>query len=231
MSSKLRLAFMGTPDFAVSALNAIVESGQEVVCVYCQPPRAAGRGQKLTPSPVQKRAEELHIPVRTPLSLKKDEQARKDFAALNLDIAVVAAYGLILPQDVLDAPTHGCLNIHASLLPRWRGAAPIQRAIMAGDTESGICIMQMEAGLDTGPVLMKSSTPITHKTTASQLHDALAAQGADLIVKTLDLIAQNKKPTAVTQSGETTAALTGSNPLHTSNASSVPCIHGQAFGA
>jgi methionyl-tRNA formyltransferase len=185
---------MGTPEFSVHILDALVKSGHEVVCVYCQPPRPAGRGHKLQPSPVQLRAEELKIPVRHPLSLKKDAAAREEFAALNLDVAVVAAYGLILPQTVLDAPKYGCLNIHASLLPRWRGAAPIQRAILAGDTESGVCIMQMEAGLDTGPVLMRGTVPITNTTTASTLHDALASQGADLIVKTLNLIAQGKAP-------------------------------------
>ena len=194
MPRKLKIAFMGTPEFSVHILDALVASGHEVVCVYCQPPRPAGRGHKLQPSPVQLRAEELKIPVRTPLSLKKDAEARQAFADLKVDIAVVAAYGLILPQDVLDAPKHGCLNIHASLLPRWRGAAPIQRAILAGDTESGVCIMQMEAGLDTGPVLMRGTVPITATTTASQLHDALAAQGADLIVKTLNLIADDKAP-------------------------------------
>jgi methionyl-tRNA formyltransferase len=194
MNKPLKIAFMGTPEFAVQALDALVESGHEVVCVYSQPPRPAGRGHKLQPSPVQLRAEELQIPVRTPLSLKKDAEARRAFAELHLDAAVVAAYGLILPQDVLDAPKYGCLNIHASLLPRWRGAAPIQRAILAGDTETGICIMQMEAGLDTGPVLMRGTVPITNTTTASQLHDALAARGAGLIVETLNLIAAGKAP-------------------------------------
>ncbi len=204
MPQKLKIAFMGTPDFAVHALDAIVAAGHDVVCVYCQPPRAAGRGHRLQPSPVQKRAEELHIPVRTPLSLKKDAQARQAFADLNLDVAVVAAYGLILPQEVLDAPKHGCLNIHASLLPRWRGAAPIQRAILAGDTESGICIMQMEAGLDTGPVLMRGIVPITPATTASKLHDALAAQGAELVVKTLAQIAAGTPPAPQKQTDDGT---------------------------
>ncbi len=182
---KLKIVFMGTPDFAVSALNALHAAGHDIVCVYSQPPRPAGRGHKLQPSPVQKRAEELGLPVRHPLSLKKDAAARAAFAALHADVAVVAAYGLILPQDVLDAPKHGCINIHASLLPRWRGAAPIERAIMAGDDKSGVCIMQMEIGLDTGPVLMRGEVPITPDTTAQSLQDALAAQGADLIVKTL----------------------------------------------
>lgn len=194
MNQPLKIAFMGTPEFAVYALNAIVATGHEVVCVYCQPPRPAGRGHKLQPSPVQRRAEELRIPVRSPLSLKKDAEALRAFAALNLDVAVVAAYGLILPQEVLDAPKYGCLNIHASLLPRWRGAAPIQRSILAGDSETGICIMQMEAGLDTGPVLMRETIPIMPTTTSTQLHDALTAQGAELIVKTLGLIAAGKPP-------------------------------------
>ncbi|MDY0008338.1 MAG: methionyl-tRNA formyltransferase [Bdellovibrionales bacterium] len=186
----MKIVFMGTPDFAVSALNALHAAGHDIVCVYSQPPRPAGRGHKMQPSPVHLRADALGIPVRHPLSLKKDAAARADFAALGADVAVVAAYGLILPQEVLDAPKHGCINIHASLLPRWRGAAPIQRAIMAGDDQSGVCIMQMEAGLDTGPVLMQGNVPITAHTTAQHLHDALAAQGADLIVKTLPQLAQ-----------------------------------------
>jgi methionyl-tRNA formyltransferase len=195
----MKIVFMGTPDFAVSALNALHAAGHDIVCVYSQPPRPAGRGHKLQLSPVHARAQELGLNVRHPLGFKKDAQARADFAALKADVAVVAAYGLILPQEVLDAPAYGCINIHASLLPRWRGAAPIQRAIMAGDDKSGVCIMQMEAGLDTGPVLMRSETPITSGTTAQSLHDALAAQGAELIVKTLaDLPAL----TAETQSEE-----------------------------
>jgi methionyl-tRNA formyltransferase len=209
MNKPLKIAFMGTPEFSVHILDALAASGHEVVCVYCQPPRPSGRGYRLQPSPVQKRAEELHLPVRTPLSLKKDAAARKAFADLNLDAAVVAAYGLILPQEALDAPKYGCINIHASLLPRWRGAAPIQRAIMAGDTKTGICIMQMEAGLDTGPVLLRGIVPITDTTTTSQLHDALAAQGAELIVKTLNLIAAGKAPAPEKQneSGATYAAM------------------------
>jgi methionyl-tRNA formyltransferase len=181
----MKIIFMGTPDFAVAALDALHAAGHDIVCVYSQPPRPAGRGHKLQPSPVQRRAEDLGLPVRHPLSLKKDAEACADFAALKADVAVVAAYGLILPQDVLDAPKYGCINIHASLLPRWRGAAPIQRAIMAGDDKSGVCIMQMEAGLDTGPVLMRGEVPISANTTAQTLHDALAATGAALIVKTL----------------------------------------------
>ncbi|MBI3441453.1 MAG: methionyl-tRNA formyltransferase [Proteobacteria bacterium] len=202
MTRPLKIAFMGTPEFAVRALDAIIQSGHEVVCVYCQPPRPAGRGHKIQLSPVQGRAEELEIPVRTPRSLKKDAAARNAFTALDLDIAVIAAYGLILPQDILDAPQYGCLNIHASLLPRWRGAAPIQRSILAGDTETGICIMQMEAGLDTGPVLMRGTVPITATTTAEQLHDALAKQGAELIIETLNLLAAGKPPAPQKQAEE-----------------------------
>jgi methionyl-tRNA formyltransferase len=200
----MKVIFMGTPDFAAHALNALHAAGHDIVCVYSQPPRPAGRGHKLQPSPVQRRAEDLGLPVRHPLSLKKDAQARADFAALKADIAIVAAYGLILPQDVLDAPQHGCINIHASLLPRWRGAAPIQRAIMAGDDKSGVCIMQMEAGLDTGPVLMRGEVPITATTTAQTLHDALAAQGAALIVKTLENL-QALKPEPQSDNGVTYA--------------------------
>lgn len=188
MGNKLNIIFMGTPVFARHALDALHAAGHNVVCVYSQPPRPAGRGHKLQKSPVHLRAEELGIPVRTPKSLKKDAAARAEFAALKADIAVVAAYGLILPQDVLDAPRMGCLNIHGSLLPRWRGAAPIQRAILAGDHETGICIMRMEAGLDTGPVLLRDRVAITPETTSSSLHDALANMGGRLIVEALDKI-------------------------------------------
>ncbi|MEX2643816.1 MAG: methionyl-tRNA formyltransferase [Acetobacterales bacterium] len=181
----LRLAFMGTPDFSVSALDAIVSAGHEAVCVYSQPPRAAGRGHKTRPSPVQARAEALGLPVRCPLSLKKDAAARDAFAALNPDVAVVVAYGLILPAEVLSAPRLGCVNIHASLLPRWRGAAPIQHAILAGDSETGITIMQMDEGLDTGPMLLREAVPILPDTTAAGLHDTLAELGAKLIVEAL----------------------------------------------
>ena len=174
----MRIAFMGTPDFSVPALTALVDAGHEVICAYSQPPRPSGRGQKVTLSPVHQKAEELGIEVRTPTSLK-NEEAQEDFAALNLDIAVVVAYGLILPQAILDTPTHGCLNIHASLLPRWRGAAPIQRAIMANDTQSGVCIMQMQAGLDTGPVLLRETTSITDQTTATTLHDTCLLYTSD----------------------------------------------------
>src|SRR5579875_1747250 len=152
--TKLRLAFMGTPDFAVPSLEALIAAGHEMAAVYCQPPRPAGRGHRPVPSPVQQAAEAAGIPVRTPAKL--DAEAAAAFAALRLDAAVVAAYGLILPRPVLAAPRLGCINIHASLLPRWRGAAPIQRAILAGDRESGVTIMQMEEGLDTGPMLLRA---------------------------------------------------------------------------
>lgn len=174
---------MGTPDFAVPTLNALVEAGHDVVAVYSQPPSRSGRGKKERPSPVHARAEELGIAVRYPKSLKGAEE-QQAFAALDADVAIVAAYGLILPQAVLDAPENGCLNVHGSLLPRWRGAAPIHRAIQAGDDMTGITIMRMEAGLDTGPMLMKAATPIADKTTG-ELHDELAQLGAGLMVETL----------------------------------------------
>ncbi|MEM9011488.1 MAG: methionyl-tRNA formyltransferase [Pseudomonadota bacterium] len=180
----MRVVFMGTPDFAVAALAALLEAGHEVAAVYCQPPRPAGRGKQLRPSPVQAYAEARGLTVHHPTSLR-DPEAVAAFEAHGADIAVVAAYGLILPAPILAAPRHGCLNIHASLLPRWRGAAPIQRAIMAGDRESGVCIMQMEAGLDTGPVLLREATPLAPAETAGSLHDRLAAMGARLIVEAL----------------------------------------------
>ncbi|MEZ5913674.1 MAG: methionyl-tRNA formyltransferase [Paracoccaceae bacterium] len=179
----MKVVFMGTPEFSVPVLEALA-TRHEIVAVYCQPPRPAGRGKKDRPSPVQARAEELGLPVRHPASMKgQAEQA--EFAALGADVAVVVAYGLILPQAVLDAPARGCLNIHASLLPRWRGAAPIHRAIMAGDRETGICIMQMEAGLDTGPVLLRRKTPIGPEDTTADLHDRLSAMGAEAIADAL----------------------------------------------
>lgn len=174
---------MGTPYFAVPALVALHAAGHEIVCVYSQPPSHSGRGKKLRLSPVHAKAEELGIAVRTPKSLRKEE-AQSEFAALQADIAVVAAYGLILPQPVLDAPKHGCINIHASLLPRWRGAAPIHRAIMAGDDETGVTIMQMEAGLDTGPMLHKVATAVEAKTTG-ELTSELAELGAAAVVEVL----------------------------------------------
>ncbi|EAR50478.1 methionyl-tRNA formyltransferase [Oceanicola granulosus HTCC2516] len=181
----MRIVFMGTPDFSVPVLDALVAAGHEIACVYSQPPRPAGRGRKDRPSPVQARAEALGLPVRHPVSLKPAE-AQAEVAALGAEVAVVVAYGLILPQPVLDAPARGCLNIHASLLPRWRGAAPIHRAIMAGDAETGVCIMQMEAGLDTGPVLLREALPIGAEETTGELHDRLSSLGARLIVEALD---------------------------------------------
>lgn len=175
---------MGTPDFSVPVLEVLVAAGHDIAAVYCQPPRPAGRGKKDRPSPVQKRAEALGLAVRYPVSLRSAD-VQDEFTALNADLAVVVAYGLILPQVVLDAPKHGCLNIHASLLPRWRGAAPIHRAIMAGDAETGVCIMQMEAGLDTGPVLLREATIISATETTGQLHDRLSEIGAGLIVQAL----------------------------------------------
>lgn len=180
----MRLVFMGTPDFAVPALAALIDAGHDLVCVYSQPPRPAGRGHKEKLSPVQQYALEQGIDVRCPETLKTSE-SQAGFAALNADAAVVSAYGLILPKPVLDAPSLGCINIHASLLPRWRGAAPIQRAILAGDTETGVTIMQMDEGLDTGPMLVTGKIAIADKTTASDLHDALAALGGKLIVQAL----------------------------------------------
>lgn len=172
---------MGTPDFSAPILQSLVNAGHEIAAVYTQPPRPAGRGKKLRSSPVQTLAEKLGLEVRHPVSLKIPE-AQVEFADLNADIAVVVAYGLILPQAILDAPKFGCLNIHASLLPRWRGAAPIHRAIMAGDTKTGVCIMQMDAGLDTGPVLYRVETEIENSDTTSVLHDKLSAVGAKAIV-------------------------------------------------
>jgi methionyl-tRNA formyltransferase len=187
---------MGTPDFSVPALERLVAAGHEVAAVYTQPPRPAGRGQKERPSPVHFAAMNLGVPVRHPKTLRSPE-AQADFAALETDVAVVVAYGLILPQPVLDAPEHGCLNIHASLLPRWRGAAPIHRAVLAGDAETGVCIMRMEAGLDTGPVLLRKTRPIGPTDTTGDLHDRLADMGADLVVTALDQLpglAQEPQP-------------------------------------
>jgi methionyl-tRNA formyltransferase len=179
----MRIIFMGSPDFAVPTLDALVEAGHEVICVYTQPPRPAGRGKAERPTPVQERAEELGIEVRSPKSLK-DEAEQRAFAEMEADVAVVAAYGLILPQPILDAPMLGCLNVHGSLLPRWRGAAPVQRAIMAGDEATGVTIMQMEAGLDTGPMLLKRAVEIDDKN-AAQLTDELAQLGATMMVEVL----------------------------------------------
>ena len=197
----MRVIFMGTPEFSVPVLEALVEAGHEVAAVYCQPPRPAGRGKKERPSPVHAKAEELRLDVRCPVILKNAE-VQSAFADLQADVAVVVAYGLILPQAVLDMPANGCLNIHASLLPRWRGAAPIHRAIMAGDPQTGVCIMQMEAGLDTGPVLLRQATPIAADETTGALHDRLSAMGAALIVDALarldKLVPEPQSETGVT---------------------------------
>ncbi|SDP80525.1 methionyl-tRNA formyltransferase [Phyllobacterium sp. YR620] len=184
----LRIVFMGTPDFAVPILTALIGQGHEIVAVYSQPPRPAGRrGLELTPSPVQRNAEQFGIEVRTPTSLKSEEE-QQAFRDLNADVAIVVAYGLILPRAILDGTRLGCYNGHASLLPRWRGAAPIQRAIMAGDLETGIMIMKMDEGLDTGPVAMVEKVKITADMTAGELHDQLSAAGADLMVRAMAAI-------------------------------------------
>ncbi|SEW38352.1 methionyl-tRNA formyltransferase [Cognatiyoonia koreensis] len=180
----MRVVFMGTPDFSVPILDALVAAGHDICAVYSQPPRPAGRGKKDRASPVQARAEAMGLSVRHPSTLRSQD-AQEAFEELNADVAVVVAYGLILPQSVLDAPTHGCLNIHASLLPRWRGAAPIHRAIMAGDDTAGVCIMQMDAGLDTGPVLLDESVKIGPEDTTGDLHDRLSGLGARLILEAL----------------------------------------------
>lgn len=203
--AKLRLAFMGTPGFSVPALDALVRAGHEVEAVYTQPPRPANRGKKPTPSPVHIAADKMGIPVRHPSSLKTEE-AQAAFRDLRLDAAVVVAYGLILPKPILEAPRLGCLNIHASLLPRWRGAAPIQRAILAGDVETGVSIMQMDEGLDTGPVLLEEPIQILHRTTAQDLHDDLAKLGARLIVEALDGLASHSIVPIPQQDGGATYA-------------------------
>jgi methionyl-tRNA formyltransferase len=194
----MRIVFMGTPEFSVPVLDALVQAGHDIACVYTQPPRPAGRGKQDRPSSVQGRAMALGLPVRHPVSLR-NLPAQAEFAAWQADIAMVVAYGLILPQAVLEMPKHGCLNIHASLLPRWRGAAPIHRAIMAGDTQTGVCIMQMEAGLDTGPVLLRQVLDVGVEETTGGLHDRLSALGAELIVQAL---AGLDGLTAVSQSAE-----------------------------
>lgn len=183
----MRLVFAGTPDFAATALEALIATHHNIVGVYSQPDRPAGRGRKLQPSPVKQVARDNSIPVFQPESLKTPE-ARQELADLRPDVMIVAAYGLILPKDVLAIPTHGCLNIHASLLPRWRGAAPIQRAIAAGDEETGITIMQMDEGLDTGVMLLKSLTAIAENDTGGSLHDRLAEMGGKAIIKALELL-------------------------------------------
>ena len=189
MKQPLNLVFMGTPDFAAAILDALCIAGHRVICAYTQPPRPAGRGHRLQPSPVQALAESRGIPVRCPTSLR-DEETQAAFAALKTDAAIVAAYGLILPPAILAAPRFGCLNVHASLLPRWRGAAPIQRAIVEGDRETGVTIMQMDAGLDTGAILLQRAEPITPATTGGALTERLALAGSELIVVALDRLAE-----------------------------------------
>jgi methionyl-tRNA formyltransferase len=202
----MRLAFMGSPDFAVPALRALRLAGHEIAAVYCQPPRPAGRGQKETPCPVHRAALELGLAVRTPARLRKDTAAHEAFRALGLDAAVVAAYGLILPGAMLEAPARGCLNIHASLLPRWRGAAPIHAALLAGDAETGITIMQMDEGLDTGAMLLRESIAIGPRATTPELHDALAELGARLALRAL---AEQPPATPQPAEGATYAAKLG----------------------
>ena len=199
----MRLAFMGTPEFSVASLRALHAAGHDIAAVYCQPPRPAGRGQAVRKCAVHLAADALGLEVRTPARLKRDPEAQAAFAALKLDAAVVAAYGLILPEAMLAAPARGCLNIHASLLPRWRGAAPIQSAILAGDAESGVTIMQMDAGLDTGPMLLRRAVPLGPETTASDLHDTLAALGAEMVLQAL---AENPAPAPQPADGVTYAA-------------------------
>lgn len=199
----MRIIFMGTPDFAVPTLDALVAAGHDICAVYSQPPRPAGRGKALSPTPVHKRAEELGLAVHTPVALK-DEDAQRNFTDLNADMAVVAAYGLILPKAILEAPKFGCLNVHASLLPRWRGAAPVQRAILAGDAETGVTIMQMDVGLDTGDMRAIQSTLIGGKT-GGALTTELAEMGADLLVDVLASL-NNHPPIPQPETGATYAA-------------------------
>ena len=202
----LDIVFMGTPDFAVPVLDAVAAAGHRVIAVYSQPPRPAGRGLSEAKSPVHRRAEAMGIPVRTPKNFKA-ESDRAEFASLKADAAVVVAYGLLLPAAVLDAPRFGCFNVHASKLPRWRGAAPIQRAIMAGDTVTAVNIMRMDEGLDTGPVCLGRDVPISADTTAGDLHDTLSALGAELMVEALaQLEAGTLKATPQPHDGVTYAA-------------------------
>ena len=201
----MRIAFLGTSEFAVPALQALVEAGHEVVAVYSRAPKPAGRGQQERKTPVHQLAEELGLPVHTPKTLKSDQEAAA-FKALDLDAAVVVSYGHILPRSFLDAPVLGCINIHGSLLPRWRGAAPINRAILAGDSETGVTTMRMDEGLDTGPMLLAERTPISAADSAETVHDRLAELGATLIVSTLDgLVARSIEPVPQPDEGVTYA--------------------------
>ncbi|WP_027967640.1 methionyl-tRNA formyltransferase [Halomonas halocynthiae] len=206
MSRSLRVIFAGTPDFAAASLTALLDSHHQVIAVYTQPDRPAGRGRKLTPSPVKQLATQHDITVYQPLSLKEAD-AQQALAALDADVMVVVAYGLILPRTILETPRLGCINVHASLLPRWRGAAPLQRAIEAGDDESGVTLMQMDEGLDTGDMLRVARTPITDTTTGGELHDSLAALGGKALLHTLDDMAQgNAVATPQPEQGVTYAA-------------------------
>ena len=190
----MRIIFMGTPDFSVPTLHALHIAGHDIVAVYSQPPRRSGRGKNIHASPVQQAAERLGLPVFHPISFRKAPEEWERFAAFNADIAIVVAYGLLLPEVILNTPRLGCVNIHASLLPRWRGASPIQSAILAGDTQSGITLMRMDAGLDTGPTLLQESVPITPKTTANQLHDRLSTLGAEMMVRLLQNVTHALPP-------------------------------------
>ena len=201
----MRVIFAGTPDFSVPVLQALLDSGHEVVAVYTQPDRPAGRGRKLKPGPVKQLAEDNGISVHQPASLK-DSAAQTELAGLRPDLMVVVAYGLLLPQVVLDTPRLGCVNLHASILPRWRGAAPIQRAILAGDSESGVCLMQMEAGLDSGPVLAEVRTPIAEDETGGSLHDRLSQMAADLLAKHLDDLADGRLEPVIQDESQVTYA-------------------------
>lgn len=201
----MRLAFFGTPDFSCPALDALIDAGHEIAAVYAQPPRKAARGQRPRPSPVHELAARHGLDVRTPASLR-DPKVHEEFRALGLDAAIVVAYGLILPKPMLEAPRLGCLNIHASLLPRWRGAAPIQRAVMEGDSETGVTIMVMDEGLDTGPELLRKSVPIGETTSAGELHDQLARLGAISVVEALSGLAEGRlQPRAQASEGATYA--------------------------
>jgi len=205
MTDALRVVYAGTPEFAVPALHSLIESPHEVVAVYTQPDRPGGRGRKLQASPVKQRADDAGIPVEQPENFR-DEQTCQHLAEYNADVMVVAAYGIILPQVILDTPVYGCLNIHGSILPRWRGAAPIQRAILAGDTETGVTIMQMAAGLDTGDMLYKTHYEITAKDTASSIHDALASDGAEALQVVLSTLRSGELTAEVQDESQTTYA-------------------------
>ncbi|WP_299871872.1 methionyl-tRNA formyltransferase [uncultured Cocleimonas sp.] len=201
----MKIVYAGTPDFAVPALQSLISSGHKVVAVYTQPDRPAGRGRKVQFGPVKQVAVDAGIPVEQPLSLK-DEDAQQTLSAYDADVMIVAAYGLILPQAVLDMPRYGCLNIHGSLLPRWRGAAPIHRAIQTGDTETGVTIMQMALGLDTGDMLLKRTCPITTEDTSQTIHDRLASDGAEALLKALDLIEKDELEPVIQDDALTTYA-------------------------